>query len=209
MPHQASRWTLTTLGDLLYMGANGLLSRLGAGVAGSRLQSGGPGVAPLWSTAGSALLLASVAPSATIDNTAVRTVFNSTYTVGASTLAVGDVLQVQASGTWLRAGAQTAVFDLSFGGTALATTAAITSASGDWFISANLTVRTIGVGGVASFASDISAKIAAVAGSVDNDVDGTNPNTTIDNVLGIALTCSAGAAGTGGTLQRISVVKLS
>lgn len=156
--------------------------------------------------AGSTLLAASIAASTTISNTAARTVFSSTVSLAANTLLAGDVVRVTAWGTNARAAMETFLWDLSFGGTALAAPAAI-AAVGDWRFTADLTIRAVGAAGVGAASSSAQSHVGT-APTTDQNVNTANIDTTIANTLGVAVTMSAAATGTSATMQGFIVEKL-
>jgi hypothetical protein len=152
-------------------------------------------------------LFTAIASSAVIANTAARTVYSQSYTLAGDSLAVGDVLQFVASGTTASV-TETYIWDISFGGVALASSQAAVAVGQGWSLVGEITVRAIGVGGVASLASGFTGgPNERTKGATA--VTTTGVDTTVANVLGIAVTMDTASAATTTSLQTLAIRKVS
>lgn len=202
---------LTTQGDILYRNAAGL-TRLPAGVAGTFLQTAGPGANPTWATpaSGGPTTYSTVATSSTVSNTTARTLFDTTLTIDATTLQAGDVVEVRGWGTQ-GGGAVYNTWGLSWGGQVFVEDAG----GGDLFgagyfeFMARVVVRTPGAAGVAvgAFVQNTtnwstSAAGQAITTAIDNTNFATNSAAT---VVGITVQPSAAATSNTAVLQALTV----
>ena len=154
----------------------------------------------------------SVVASDTVTNIAAPTAFVPTHTVDANTLAIGDVVEVYASGTQVaQNAADTLALELMFGANQVLITPALSCPAGDvWTIHGFIAIRTIGAGGtfVASGYSYLGTP-SAVGGANDvasaDFIGSTGIDTTGAITVSVRVTHGAASAGNQTRLDILSV----
>lgn len=144
-----------------------------------------------------------------------ETAFTSSYTIAASTLAVGDVIRVKAYGVYSGTVLPTFRAKMKFGSTIMLDTGAltglVTGSNLGWWAEGNFIVKTIGASGTIEAQGYAEFSTAATTGLSVNPVN--TATITIDTTASQAVTITAqwGAGGTGQTitLREISVERLT
>lgn len=166
---------------------------------------------------GGGLIYSSTATSTAISNTVTPTLFSNSYTFPANSLLAGDAVQFRMACpiTWA-AGQLT--FDLLLGSTVVATTGAITNATGDIFvIEGALKVNSIGASG--SFTAEGFYMDGTSGGSTSSAMSGgsarafqkaaTTVDTTATQQLALRATWSTQNAGNSVTNTDFTVAKVN
>lgn len=164
-------------------------------------------------TSGPVELFGSVVPSPALTgaaSTSQNSFATNTYTIPASSLAVGDTIRIRAATGPIGWGAGTLTLQLLIGSVVINTTGAVTNANNDqYYIDAEVEVLTIGASGTISADGTVIDGVPGTAVPKPFFVASTTLNTTVTQAIAVAATWSSNNGSNTVTLNELTVQKLN
>jgi hypothetical protein len=194
-------------------------TKLGAGASGQLLSTNGVSANPTWISGSGPLVSAnsSVPAGNTIASTAAETAFNSSYTIPANSLSVGDVLRVKVYGVYSTDTiAPTIIGKVKFGSVVMLTTGTINSLVGTssnlgWWAEAEFIVQSIGASGAIEAQGYAEFATAATTGLSVNltNTAAKTVDTTVSQAITVTIQWGTSSAANTISLREFTVEKLN